>query len=241
MHAGHRAKMLDKFYKNPNAFQEHELLEMLLFSFIPRKNTNDVAHLLLNRFGNLKELFSASPEEVASVRGIGQKTATAVCLLGKIFNEIRKNEKEEATIKWDTLKNYKQYLIDYFKPLITEKFLFIALDKNYKKLSTSSFEEDKSSSVTAEIPAICWSIARSNPKFAIVAHNHPSGSCLPSEQDDKATAQIGMLCYLHNVTLLDHVIITKEDVYSYRLENRLHFAYEKHGVLGFFDKDKLFL
>ncbi len=240
LHAGHRAKMLDKFYNNPDAFQDHELLEMLLFSFIPRRNTNDIAHLLINRFGSLKELFSASPEDVASIHGIGKKTASAVCLLGKIFNKIHENEKEEITVKWDALKNYKQYLIDYFKPLKTEKFLFVALDKKYNKLCTSFFEDEKSSSVTAEIPAVCWSIAKNNPKYAIIAHNHPSGNCLPSEQDDKATAQIGMLCYLHNVSLLDHVIISGEDVFSYRLENRLRFAYEKHGVNSFIDKNKMF-
>ena len=233
LHAGHRSKMLNKFFNNPDAFCDHELLEMLLFNFIPRRNTNDLAHLLINHFGGLKEVFDASPEDIATIRGVGIKTATSVSLLGKVFNKIHPTDLGEPKQPWLNLRVYKQFLIDFFARLTTEKFMFICLDDKYRKIAHSFFDDNKKSNVSAEIPSVMWAIARNNPTFAIIAHNHTSGSALPSEQDDKATAQLTMICSLHNVKLLDHVIVSNNDVFSYRLENRLDLVSAKYRVDNF--------
>ena len=59
LHAGHRERMIEKFLNNPQSFSDHELLEVLLFYAIPRRNTNDIAHRLLRTFGSIEKVFSA--------------------------------------------------------------------------------------------------------------------------------------------------------------------------------------
>ena len=237
LHAGHRSKMLEKFFNNPNAFCEHELLEMLLFNFIPRRNTNDLSHLLINHFGGLSEVLSANPEEIATIKGIGRKTATSISLLGKILDKIHPTDLGEPKEPWGTLGVYKNFLISFFAKLKTEKFLFVCLDDKYRKLSMSFFDDNKKSAVSAEIPSVMWSIAKNKPTFAIVAHNHTSGSAMPSDEDDKATAQLAMICYLHNVKLLDHVVVAGDQIYSYRIQDRLKSAYAKYHVDNFIKID----
>ncbi len=237
LHDGHRSKMLDKFFNNPDAFLDHELLEMMLFNFIPRRNTNDLAHLLINHFGGLKQVLEASPEDISTIRGVGIKTATSVSLLGKIFSKVHPSDLGEPKEPWINLRVYKQFLIDFFSNLDIEKFIFICLDENYKKIAHSFFDDNKKTNVSAEIPSVMWTIAKNNPTFAVVAHNHTSGSAFPSEQDDKATAQLAMICSLHNVKLLDHVIVSKNDIFSYHLENRFSLACAKYEVGKFVKLD----
>ena len=80
VHSGHRERIVDKFVAHPDSPSDHELLEILLFSFIPRKNTNDIAHNLLNRFGSIEKVFACSPTELITVEGIGKKTAERIIL-----------------------------------------------------------------------------------------------------------------------------------------------------------------
>lgn len=88
MHANHRARMRERFRKTGlDGFEDHAILELLLFEFIPRVDTNPIAHRLMNRFGTLEAVFSASPEELMEVDGIGPKSAAQLSKLkhGMLF------------------------------------------------------------------------------------------------------------------------------------------------------------
>ena len=75
LHEGHRARLTERFTKNPDGFQDHELLELLLFNFVPRHNTNDTAHRLLRTFGSITNVLNASVKELCSVDGVGIKVS----------------------------------------------------------------------------------------------------------------------------------------------------------------------
>ncbi len=219
LHAGHRERMLNKFAENPNAFSDYEILEMLLFYFIPRKNTNGIAHKLIRAFGTIDRVFVASYTELKSVDGVGEKTAKGLLLISKIITEIRSREKEKPV-----LFNYsavKENLSAYFSKLKDEKFLLLLLDKKYKEITKIEFTDENTRQVTAEIPEIAKAFALHKPSFAIIAHNHPSGSAEPSLADNLTTKKINLLCEVHGVTLVDHIIFTKYDSFSYNDKGQL--------------------
>ena len=84
IHAGHRERIINKFLGYPDSFSDHELLEIFLFPVLPRKDTNALAHSLLNAFGSISKIFSADAASLTSVRGVGEKIAAYIVLTGKI-------------------------------------------------------------------------------------------------------------------------------------------------------------
>ena len=94
VHAGHRARMFDKFERAGHSclnFQPHETLEMFLFLLIPRVNTNETAHLLLDEFGTFEKVFHAPVEELVKIDGISRKTAVNLRFFGEIFDRVMQN------------------------------------------------------------------------------------------------------------------------------------------------------
>ena len=82
MHEGHRKRMLERLERAEGSLEEHELLEILLFNAIPRKNTNELAHRLLSAFGSLRSLFRAGMSELKAVPGVGESTAAYLKIVG---------------------------------------------------------------------------------------------------------------------------------------------------------------
>lgn len=86
VHDGHRARMRDRIRKGGiGSFQQHEILEYLLFSFVPRKDTNEIAHALIDRFSSLSGVLNASEEDLAKVSGMTQNAALFLATLPDVF------------------------------------------------------------------------------------------------------------------------------------------------------------
>ena len=182
LHAGHRKRLVDKLIENPDALAPHEYLEILLFPLLPRKNTNDIAHRLLKTFGSLDLIFTASPKELMSVDGVGERVAAELVVFGKLF-QLLKGKKEEISYA-TSFCQIKDYLAACFKNLRDEKLLLVLLNKNYKIITKIEYTDNNSESVTADIPEMAKAVAIHKPTYAIIAHNHPSGNAVPSKSDD---------------------------------------------------------
>ena len=219
LHSGHRERVIEKFINNPKAFSEHEVLELLLFYSIPRKNTNDIAHRLLRAFGSLDNVFSATASELMAVNGVGKKTATLIMLTGKIILVNNQTKKPKKTLF--SLQKVKEIAIERFLTETDEKFILILLDKKYKEITEIEFTDNNINKVTAEIPEIAKALAIHKPAYTIAVHNHPSGVVDPSNADDITTKKINLLCEVHGSVLIDHVIVYKQKVFSYYETGRL--------------------
>ena len=118
----------EKFLKNPNALNKHELLELLLFYAIPRKNVNPLAHVLLDKFGSISAILNATSSELQSIEGMGESTTAFLTTLGKLL-EIVSEEEIKDDLKLFNLENVKKYLIKFFanydKEVFYAFFLFI--------------------------------------------------------------------------------------------------------------------
>lgn len=220
LHDGHRKRMTEKLLDNPSALLEHELLEIMLFGALPRKNTNDIAHKLIKKFGSIRNIFNADAKALQAVDGVGKSVSAQIVLTGILLKEMSKRIDEEVYIK--NLSDVKEYFFDKFIGEKEEKFLFAMLNKSNRLLGVTEFKDDMNSQVSAGASELANSLSVFRPNYVIALHNHPSGVAMPSANDDLATAKIIALCELHGVSLIDHVIFTPNEVYSYNSDGRLN-------------------
>lgn len=222
LHAGHRKRKIENFLKNPDGLSEHELLEVLLFSVVPRKDTNELAHILIRAFGGLKGVFSASPSELTAVDGVGEKIASHIAVFGKIMNCVYANaDEKKEKIKFSSFASVKTGIKEYFQGLTIEKFMLVFLDKAYKEIFSLSYDGDSDEYVSANVQEISMAIVINKPTFIVLAHNHPSGEILPSDADDYATRKMNVICEMNGVQLIDHIIYSENEVFSYYKNGRL--------------------
>lgn len=219
IHAGHRERMYDKLLVSPDSLSEHEYLEVLLFAFIPRKNTNPLAHKLIRTFGSLSGVFNASAKELMSIDGIGKSVASQIVAFGKILQKVNTNK--EKTFTWSSITAHSSEIISWFENQEFEKFILVLISANDKEIAKISFDGSSVGSVDASIAEIMHAIAIHKPKKIVIAHNHPSGNVQPSSVDDYATMRLKVICAFHGIQLKDHVIVYGNEVFSYMLTDRL--------------------
>ena len=233
MHEGHRKRMIDKLLSDPNVLSDHELLEILLFYAIPRKNVNETAHNLLDALGNLQNVFSCDHESLADIDGIGDRSAALFVLINQINERIA-----NSTKKQEPLINYeitRKYLIDSFRPLNEENFLALYLDKRRNVQFRRKFSSHSPHMVSIDLSELQKGLARQKPYSVIIAHNHLSGSPLPSVFDDETTEKLTAILRLNNVILDDHIIVAGNQTYSYRQAGKLE-KYKRNLSLYLSDK-----
>ena len=219
LHTGHRKRLRDKFKNGKESFKEHELLELLLGYSIPRKDTNALAHSLINEFGSLKGVFEADIDLLSSIDGIGENSACFLSLVGYVSKLMNKKPIEKKRLS--TINDAKNSLPEIFKDYKNEAFFIIYLDRNNKVLNTSLIENNEKSSVLVDFTEITKGILVNKPVSIIVAHNHFATYPKPSEADDRATEKLYTLLKLYKVNFYDHLIVSGNEVYSYFYDNRL--------------------
>ena len=206
-HAGHRERLRQRYMKEGLAgFAPHEALELLLTYAIPRVNTNPLAHALIDRFGSLAAVLEAAPAELEQVSGIGRQAST---LLGMMLPLLRMYEQEKLLPRRQ-LNNYRD-LAAYCRTLFLgagcEQFYLLSLDANLSLLATTLLAQGTPSEVRADPRMVMQQLMRHNAMGAVVAHNHPSGSLTPSQEDVEFTQRLYEILSSVGIRLYDHVLI----------------------------------
>ncbi len=213
MHEGHRERMLEKLKASESSLNDHELLEIMLFPMIPRKNTNGVAHRLLDAFGSLNGIFLASATELAQVEGIGEKTAAQIRNIGLLYERMRFG-KEEQPRKFN-IDAYSGFLTQRYAGLSEEVVEVFCLDSSQRIKSCKRFSSGNAERVRVRAEEISAFVAASRADGVVVAHNHPAAGCTPSRADDDFTGKFAVVCSVNNVKFYDHIIVGTNGVYSY--------------------------
>ena len=220
MHTNHRDRLRAKALENIDALNDYELIELILFSAKPRVNTNDTAHLLLDTFGIIARIMSATPKALAEVDGVGPQTAAHIATLSKIierYNAIKDSEQPKVF----SFADFKPKLISLFKPCKEEVFLCYFLNKQLQVVGRRVVCDHNPSSVTLKLEEFAKQVVLNKPHAAVIAHNHLSGICQPTPNDDSATERLAILLELNGVQLVDHIIVTENNAYSYFHDGRL--------------------
>jgi len=228
MHEGHRKRMMERLLSGSENLQDHEILEMLLFNALPRINTNPIAHNLLKAFGSLSGVFSARVEQLTEVEGIGPSTAEYLRVVGLCFERVKPNTDELP--EYFNLHAYAEFLVNSFRGVAQEYVEIFCLKKNGKVQFRKTFTVGSKHTVVVEPEEVSKLLVLQKPYAIVIAHNHPITVSDPSEDDNKFTAQIQMICSANNVELYDHIIVGTDGVYSYFLSGQLDSIKKQYHV-----------
>lgn len=215
LHEGHRARMRERFRQNGfNGFNEHQIIELLLFYTCPRKDTNELAHILVNKFGSIAGILDADFDDLISVNGISENTATLFKIIPK-FLPVYYNSRSDGLI-YDNINKLKNLFKPYFVGLTHEEFRLACFDNNLHMIKNILIAEGGPASTPIEIRKITEEVIHSNSPSIAIAHNHPKGVPSPSKEDIAATRFINTTMKAIGVELLDHIIVGDASVVSMR-------------------------
>lgn len=212
MHKGHRERLKNRFIaEGLDNFEPHAILEMILFYSVPRRDTNPIAHRLLDYFGgSLIRVFDAPIEELCKVEGVGMNTATLI----KLFPEVCRRYLMEMRETGDIIKTSKdaaKCFIPMFIGRTNEMVAIICIDAKGKILFCNTIFEGTVNAAAVSIRRFVEVAVRYAATDIIMAHNHPSGLAIPSEDDIVVTKKVADALKTVNINLLDHIIVSGSD------------------------------
>lgn len=205
IHKGHRKRLRDKYVRSGiDSLDHHEALEVLVGYSIPRRETNSIAHRLINEFGSLKNVFRADFGELIKVDGVGEMTAALIMLCGDIMDISRETNFDEIMLLSQDAVD--EFCCNLFKYSTTEKFAILFLDSARRLLSYEIVSRGSVNSTEASIMKVMKLVMKHQPSAVILAHNHPAGNLEPSSEDVAITNKICLSLKNINVELIDHIV-----------------------------------
>ena len=181
MHEGHRDRMRTKLLDDESKLSDVEILEILLYVSISRRDTKPIAKLLLDAFVNLTGVFSASPKLLMAVSGVGQKVAEQILVVGKIMRQIQKSEELPILNNFFRLQ---QFIQKRFAGLTKEKLEIFLINDEGRVFCIHKVEEKvTNNSVSIDYKQITKIHSITAPESIILVHNHPRGNVSPSASD----------------------------------------------------------
>ena len=215
LHEGHRARMRQRFRETGfDGFTEHEILEMILFYTCPRKDTNELAHTLINKFGSFAGVIDAEYDDLLSTKHITENAATLFKMIPKIL-PVYYNSRSDGVI-FDNIDKVMRMFETYFVGLTHEEFRIACFDNNLRMLSNILISSGTPTASDVNMRIIVKEVLRTNAVSAIICHNHPRCDTIASYEDREATKSISHVLHQLDVTLTDHLIVTEERTISMR-------------------------
>lgn len=227
MHDGHRERMRKKLTENDDAaFYDHELLEMLLYSTIPQRDTNPLAHSLIEEFGSFSAVFDASYEELLKVKGIGVTSATLLKLIPRVA-ESYLNDKN--SFNGEVIRNGDDafnYVLPKYVKLTEEMSSALFLSNAGKVLGWEKLGGGTVNVTEIPVRKLVSQSLKYNATQAILFHNHPSGIAVPSKSDVITTRNIIEALKPISVKLVDHIVIAGRDYVSMASSKEFSFLFD---------------
>ncbi len=220
-HAGHRERLRRRFdQEGLNGFAPHETLELLLTFALPRIDTNGLAHALIRRFGSLDAVLEASKAELTQVEGIGPHAATLLTMMVPMFR-MYEQEKLKPRLCLGNYGELTAYCRTLFLGAGVEQFYVLCLDARLNLLKAVCLCQGTPSEVSVQPRQVVQELIRHNAVGAVICHNHPSGSVLPSSEDVRLTRELQHILESIGIRLYDHIVVSGGRHYSFHAHHLL--------------------
>jgi DNA repair protein RadC len=215
---GHRMRMRQRFLKaGPDSLADHEMLEMILFIALPRRDTKPIARELLTRFRTFGGVVGAPLGELTAVEGLGEAGAAALKVVQAAALRMMRQEVASQPVlsTWDRLTGYLTAAMGQER---TEQFRVLFLDSRNRLIA----DEVQGQGTINHAPAYPREVVRRSLELhasaVILVHNHPSGDPAPSREDVTLTAEIARAASMMGITVHDHIIVGRGKWLSLRAE-----------------------
>lgn len=222
MYSGHRQRLKNRFlHEGLHNFEDHEVLELLLFYAIPCKDTNELAHELINRYGSLSKVIEADPKDLERVIGISEHSAILISLLPHFFRKYMA-DREKEKLSLDTSKKAGEFACRLYYGISYEVFYVICLDAKHKLIHYEIVHKGTIDEAPIYPRLIVESALRHKAHSVILSHNHPGGTTDISEADINATKKIISALNPIEIEVVDHIVVVENEYISFSEKNLLN-------------------
>jgi len=211
---GHRQRLRDRFNASGlGAFEDHEVLELLLTYAIPRKDVKPIGRALLDRFGTISNVLDAATADLTSVDGVGQSGATLLHLMPALTRRYlrdRWGHKPQLATREDVAR----FAVDELATAINEVFLLIILTHENHILRALPLHEGTITSAPVYPRLVVEAALRHHAAKVVFVHNHPGGVAQPSDEDIQVTRTLCDVLAVLSIPVVDHVIVAGPRTFS---------------------------
>ncbi|MGY9049194.1 MAG: RadC family protein [Rhodobacterales bacterium] len=217
----HRARLRERFLVGgADALPDYELLELILFRAIPRRDVKPLARQLIEIFGDFNRVISAPISRLTEVAGVGEAVVTELKIIEAAAQRLSRSRvmQRQVVSSWDALLDYCHTAMAHRD---TEQFRVLYLDRKNVLIA----DEAQAQGTVDHVPVYPREVVKRalelNASALILVHNHPSGDPTPSAEDIDMTAQIQTAAQALGLTLHDHLVIGKSTELSFRAQGLL--------------------
>jgi len=220
-HKGHRERLRKRYLESGlDSFADHEVLELLLFQYLPYRDTNEIAHALLNKFGNLANVLDATADQLATVKGISTVTAVNLSMLKQVFFRCQRSYLQEKP--QSRLGDVLHYAFVTLTSGDFERSIAIYLDAAGKVVNKKEYCSQNDFGVQLSIKQVVADALSLSANSVMLCHGHVKSNTLPSKADVEFTQQLQSTLSGVGVNFVDHAIFNaRGEVFSFRKHNLL--------------------
>ncbi len=216
LHKGHRDRVRGRFLaEGLDAFEDHQVLEFLLFFATPQRDTNNTAHLLLKRYGSLSAVLEADPLDLARTEGVGKIAATLLSLVPSLTRRYEKDRVRQERCQLTTVERAAEFLIPLMAGRSEEVFYLVCLDTRCRVIVPALIATGLPNRAHVEPRKVVEAALRHRAHTVILAHNHPTGQARPSTADHRVTESLVHALRAIGINVQDHIIVAGKEWYSF--------------------------
>ena len=207
IHKDHRKNVKNKYFESGlNGMAAHNVLELLLFFGIPQKDTNDIAHDLMEKFGSFSGVLQADKSQLLTIKGMTENAACLITMLLPLYKFYIQDLQKKRVI----LRTSEEFAL-YFKPMfvdtINERAYVLCLDAKDRVIACKEISQGDFSAVNVDFRKLSSILLETQAKKVVICHNHPHGITRPSRADVITTKNASQLLKLMKVQFVDHIIV----------------------------------
>lgn len=220
IHKDHRKRVKEQYIKNGiDSMADHNILELLLFYGIPYKDTNPIAHELIEKYHDINGVLDAPVRELVKLDGIGENAAVLIKLVHDIAYLYRDNA-VNSKVNLASSERLYDFVRMKFLGETREIVYMISLDAHGRLKHCIKVADGTPTSVVSDNRSLVELALRFDVTNAVIAHNHPNGFATPSQADIAATQAIAKLFSTVSINLVDHVIAAEDEIFSFAMSKK---------------------
>ena len=209
MHEKHRERMRTRYYNvGFDAFSEHEILEMILYHSIARGDTNEIAHALIERFGDFHSVIEATPDELKGVKGIGESSAMLIKLIEASVRAYACDIVKDIP-QYDTVSKIARFIWPRFTGVANEKLYMMLFSNRMTLLDCVLISDGTVNAASVHPRQIVERALAKKAANVVLAHNHPNGDARASDNDIALTERLIEGLGLVEIPLIEHLVVVQ--------------------------------